>query len=138
MFVHAFCTRIRYADTDQMGYVYYGNYAVFYEIGRVEAIRALGISYKDLEEKEGIMMPVLELHCHFYKPAKYDDLITIRTTISTLPSVRIRFDYEILNEKGELLNDGNTTLVFIKKATQKPCRVPTSILEALKGFFKQP
>ncbi|GAB4326862.1 MAG: thioesterase family protein [Flammeovirgaceae bacterium] len=135
MFVHEYQTRVRYADTDQMGYVYYGNYAVFYEIGRVEAIRSLGISYKDLEDKEGVMMPVLELHCHFMKPARYDDLITVKTIISELPSIKIRFDYEIYNQKGDLLNEGNTTLVFIKKDTHKPCRVPSSIVNALKQYF---
>jgi acyl-CoA thioester hydrolase len=126
--------RVRYAETDQMGYVYYGNYAQYYEVGRVEALRELGFSYKDMEEK-GIMLPVLELNINYKKPAFYDDEITIVTTIKEIPSVRITFDYECYNSNKELLNTGKVTLVFIDKKTNKPCQPPIWFSEAIAKFF---
>lgn len=90
--------RVRYAETDQMGFVYYGNYAQYYEVGRVEAMRSLGFSYKEMEEN-GILMPVINLNINYKKPALYDDEIRIVTTVSKLPSVRITFDYECFNQK---------------------------------------
>ena len=126
--------RVRYAETDQMGYVYYGNYAQYYEVGRVEALRELGFSYKDMEEK-GIMLPALELNINYKKPAFYDDEITIVTTIKEIPSVRITFDYECYNSNKELLNTGKVTLVFIDKKTNKPCQPPTWFSEAIAKFF---
>ncbi len=115
--------RVRYAETDQMGYVYYGNYATYFEVARVETFRSLGFSYKEMEE-EGIMMPVLEYKTKFIRPAKYDDLLTIKIFVKEKPGVRIRFEYEIYNEEGTLLNISETTLVFISKTTGKPA-VPT-------------
>lgn len=126
--------RVRYAETDQMGYVYYGNYAAFYEVGRVEALRDIGLSYKMLEDS-GIMMPVLNLQCNYFKPAKYDDLLEIETIISTKPGVRCRFEYEIKNETGELLNKGETTLVFIDMKTNRPTRCPDFLEEKFKPYF---
>ena len=124
-------TRIRYSETDQMGYVYYGNYAAFYEIGRVELFRALGTSYKALEDS-GIMMPVYEMHCKYLKPAKYDDEIIIRTTLHDIPSSRIVFEYEILNLSNETLNKSETTLVFVDMKTNKIIKAPELITEPLK------
>lgn len=112
MFVFDHKIRVRYAETDQMGYVYYGNYAAFYEVARTEMLRQTGISYKELEEM-GVMLPVIELHTKYFQPARYDDLITIRTTIRERPGVRIKFEYEVFNEQGELLNTGMTQLVFV-------------------------
>lgn len=112
MFTHETQIRIRYAETDQMGYVYYGNYASFYEVARTEMLRSTGFSYKELEEM-GVMMPVMDLTCKYYQPARYDDLITIRTTIKERPLVRLMFEYEIFNEQGTLLNTGSTQLVFV-------------------------
>ncbi|MBK7129776.1 MAG: acyl-CoA thioesterase [Crocinitomicaceae bacterium] len=126
--------RIRYSETDRMGYCYYGNYAQFFEIGRVETLRSLGISYKELED-QGIMLPVLDYQVRFLKPAFYDDLLTIKTTISKLPSARIVFDYEILNENNVLISTAQTTLVFIQDKTMKPCMVPQHLLEKIKPFF---
>ncbi|MBU3745496.1 MAG: acyl-CoA thioesterase [Sediminibacterium sp.] len=126
--------RVRYAETDQMGYVYYGNYAAFYEVARVEALRDVGLSYKMLEDN-GIMMPVLNLQCNYFKPAKYDDLLEIETTISNLPGVRCRFEYEIKNESGELLNKGETTLVFIDMKSNRPTKCPVFLEEKLKPYF---
>ncbi len=104
--------RVRYGETDQMGYVYYGNYAEYYEVARVEMLRSLGTSYKEMEIGR-VMLPVLELKCKYIKPAKYDELITIRVTIPTKPSVRIVFLYELTNEQQEVINKGETTQVFI-------------------------
>jgi len=117
-----------------MGFVYYGKYATFYEIGRVEAMRALGFSYKKLEE-EGIMMPVLVNHSKYTLPAIYDELITIKTSIRSIPSVRIQFDYEIYNEANKLIHEGYTQLVFVRKVSGKPCRVPQQINDLLAPYF---
>lgn len=128
--------RVRYYDTDQMGIVYYGNYARFYEIGRVEALRNLGLSYKEIEE-HGISMPVYDLTSRFIRPAKYDDLLTIRVTIPQMPKTRLMFDYEIFNQDGQLLNAGQTTLVFVRTETGRPCAAPVELVEAAKPFFEQ-
>lgn len=123
--------RVRYGETDRMGYAYYGNYAEYIEVGRVEALRELGYSYKDLEDS-GVLLPVLEYWSKFIKPALYDDLLTIRTIIQEVPSTRFPFDYEVLNEKGELLTKAKTTLVFVDKATGRPCQCPSDLQESLR------
>lgn len=128
--------RVRYYDTDQMGIVYYGNYARFYEIGRVEALRYLGMAYKDLEER-GIGMPVYDMSSRFIRPARYDDQLTIRVTIPQLPTTRIVFHYEIFNQDGLLLNTGETTLIFLKSATGRPGPAPADLVESIKPFFEQ-
>ncbi len=122
--------RVRYAETDQAGYVYYGHYAQYYEVGRVEIMRKLGLSYKLMEER-GIFMPVLEMKTKFIKPAFYDDLLTIKTTVKELPITRMRFEYEIRAENGELINIGETTLTFVSKQTYKPGRIPEWFAECL-------
>ena len=134
MYTHHTENRIRYGETDQMGYCYYGNYALFLEIGRVEALRSLGITYKSLENTE-ILLPVLELNIKYIKPSFYDDLITIKTTISILPNVKIFFEYEIYNEKKELITKASTTLVFINKSTMRPTKCPENLLLKLKPYF---
>lgn len=126
--------RIRYADIDQMGYMYYGNYAKLYEIGRVEALRSLGLRYRDLEET-GVIMPVYENKSRYIVPAKYDDLVTIRVIIKELPKVRIIFNYEIFNEDQILLHTGETTLVFLKTANNRITVCPIEILEKLQPYF---
>jgi len=128
--------RVRYSETDQMGYVYYGNYAAYYEVARVEMLRSLGTSYKAMEAGK-IMMPVLELTCKYIKPARYDELITIRVTIPTKPAVRIHFKYELFNEQDELINIGETTLVFIDMDKNKPCMPPQDFSERLAPYFKE-
>ena len=127
--------RVRYAETDQMGVVYYGNYAAYCEVGRVEVMRKIGTSYKSLKEA-GIMMPVIEYNVKYMKPALYDDVLTIRTIVKALPRARIIFDYEIYNEKGDLLNEASTTLVFIKKETGRPCAAPGWFMDGLKPYFE--
>lgn len=122
--------RIRYAETDQMGVVYHGNYAQFLEMGRVEWLRSFGISYKSMEEN-GIMLPVISLQLNFKKPAVYDDLITVVTKLRKPPSVRIEFDYEIFNEKGELLVLANTVLAFMDSANKRPVMCPDYLLKRI-------
>ena len=115
--------RTRYAETDQMGVVYYGNYPQYLELGRVEWLRSIGFTYKAMEE-EGVMMPVVSLQIQYKKPALYDELITIRTKLKELPSTKIEFDYEILNERGEFLSTANTILVFVDEKTFRRLRFP--------------
>lgn len=126
--------RVRYAETDMMGYVYYGNYATYFEVARVEAIKKLGFSYRKMED-EGIALPVLDFSIKYYKPAFYDDEITIETTITELPKARIHFTYKCLNEKGQLINEAKTTLVFINKENLKPCSAPADFIDAMRKFF---
>jgi acyl-CoA thioester hydrolase len=124
--------RVRYAETDQMGFVYYGNYAQYFEIGRVEALKKVGLSYRSLEES-GIMLPVKELYIDYKKAAKYDDLIRIETTISEMPNNRIFFDYKIFRQE-ELLVTGNTTLFFMNK-NGRPIRPTAYFLNKLRPYF---
>lgn len=126
--------RVRYAETDQMGYVYYGNYPAYYEVARTEALRELGTSYHTLEEK-GIMMPVIDLNIKYIKPAKYDDLLTIKTIIKELPKMRMHFFYEVYNAKNELLNKGETTLVFVSMERNRPVPCPEWLNDIFKKHF---
>lgn len=126
--------RVRYAETDQMGVVYHGNYAQFFEIGRVEWLRNQGVSYKWMEEN-GIMLPVVSLTMNYKKPAKYDDLLTIRTILKNLSSVKIEFDYEICNQHGELLTTGYSMLVFVNMKTGRPTSPPDYILDKIEHLI---
>lgn len=126
--------RVRYAETDQMGFVYYGNYATYYEVTRVEALRSLGISYKILEEN-GVLMPVLENWSKYIRPAKYDDFLTIKLFLKEMPAMRITFEYEVFNEDKKLINLGSTTLVFLDKLSGKPIQVPDVVQDVLKPYF---
>ena len=127
--------RVRYSETDRMGYCYYGNYAHFFEVARVEALRNLGFTYKKMEN-EGILLPVIEYNIKYLKPAYYDDLLTICTSIKNLPSARIKFDYETYNENKEKLNFATTSLVFVNKITGKPLKSPYKLIEQLKAYIK--
>ncbi len=122
--------RVRYSETDKMGVVYHGNYAQFFELGRTEWLRNIGITY-DSMEKSGIILPVISLNCKFKKSAYYDDELTVITTLKNLPSVKIEFDYEIKNKKDEILCTGNTILAFVKSETMKPIRCPKYILDKI-------
>ncbi len=136
MFTHETQLRVRYGETDQMGYVYYGDYAEYFEVGRVEALRSLGFPYKRIEE-EGVMLPVHEMHVKYHRPARYDDLLLLRTSIREVPSVRIVFMYELFNESGTLLAEAQVTLVFVDRATMRPCRAPAPLSEALSVHFSR-
>jgi acyl-CoA thioester hydrolase len=128
--------RVRYAETDQMDVVYHGNYATYFEVGRVESIRQLGISYKSLEAM-GIIMPVVEWHAKFLRPAHYDDLLTVKTTLRHLPTDhRIVFEQEVFNEKGKLLTTGKAVLYFLQAATKQKTNMPDQMVEKLKLYFE--
>lgn len=127
--------RVRYGETDQMGFLYYGNYALYYEVGRVDMIRQLGITYKELEAR-GIIMPVVELKSKYIRPALYDDLITVKTILKELPTDhKISFHSELYNEKQELLNIGTTTLVFLEAEARRKIAMPEVLKKKLKGYF---
>lgn len=129
--------RIHYALTDQMGVVYHGHYAQFYEIGRGEAIRQMGYTYKDIEAM-GIIMPVVDIHSRFLRPARYDDLITVKTTLRELPlHHKIVFHSEIYSEEGGLLNVGDVTLYFMELKGMKRCEMPAALKEKLLPYFPQ-
>lgn len=134
MFIAETSMRVRYGETDRMGYAYYGNYAEYYEVGRVEALRALGWNYKEMEDN-GILLPVYTFSIKYLKPSFYDDLITVKTMIKELPKTRIRFDYEMYNQKGEKLNEGETTLVFVDANSKRPCGAPAEFIKALEKYF---
>lgn len=130
-----YTVRTRYAETDQMGVVYYGNYPQYLELGRVEWLRELGISYKKMEE-EGVMLPVVSLQIDYKKPAFYDELITVRTRLKNISSSKIEFDYELINEKGETISTANTVLVFVSAETRRPMRCPESIITLIEAQRK--
>jgi acyl-CoA thioester hydrolase len=135
MFITETKIRIHYALTDQMGVVYHGHYAEFFEIGRVEAFRQIGCLYKDIEAM-GVIMPVVEIGSRFLRPAKYDDLITVKTFLKELPeNHKVIFYSEIFNEQGELLTTGNVTLYFIESKTMKRCNMPVELKEKLSPYF---
>jgi acyl-CoA thioester hydrolase len=128
--------RVRYAEADPMNVVYYGNYAQYFEVGRVESLRNLGLSYKGIEDM-GIMLPVVELNIKYLRPAKYDDLLTIKSQIKELPTDhKIIFDQEIYNEEGKLLTIGKVKLYFMDSKLGKRASMPSSMLEKLSSFFR--
>jgi len=128
---HEFTVRVRYAETDQMGVVYHGNYAAYFEMGRVEWLRNLGLSYKEMEQA-GVMLPVVSLTMNYKKPARYDDLLTVRTILKKQQGVKIEFDYEIYNEAAELLTTGYSMLVFVDMKTGRPVSPPEYVKAKLK------
>jgi acyl-CoA thioester hydrolase len=128
--------RVRYGETDTMGYVYYGNYALYCEVGRTELMRSLGLTYKKLEE-DGYMLPVISYKSNYYKSARYDDLLKITTSIEQKPSLKIVFQYDIYNEQEELINHSESVLGFMSAVTQKPVRPPKYFEELMNKFFKQ-
>lgn len=134
MFTHTTKIRVRYGETDQMGYMYYGNYAEFYEVGRVEMLRSLGMTYSGMEA-DGVIMPVLEIKSKYLKPALYDEEISIKVSVAKMPGIRIHFLYELFNEKQELIHIGETLLVFVNQKTNRPCLPSADFLERLKPFF---
>lgn len=127
--------RVRYGETDQMGYCYYGNYAQYFEVGRVEAMRSVGMSYREMEER-GIMLPVSDFSVKYHAPARYDDELTITTSIVAVKGARLLFDYTIHNEKGDLVAKAHTTLVFVSVDTMRPTKAPEDFLEMLKPYSR--
>ena len=134
MFTYKHQLRVIYGDTDQMGYVYYGNYGHYYEQARAEAIRSLGISYKQLEES-GTMMPITRMNIKYIQPAYYDELLTIKTFVPKLPNRIIVFHYQVINEKNVLINEGETHLIFIDIISKRIKTAPPLLLDKLKPCF---
>ena len=126
---------VRYGETDQMGVVYHGNYAQYFEMGRVEWLRNLGVSYKWMEEN-GVMLPVVSLTMNYKKPARYDDLLTVKTILKSQTSVKIEFDYEIYNEANELLTTGYSMLVFVDMKSGRPMLPPSYVSEKINSFLE--
>lgn len=119
-----------------MGYVYYGNYLTYFEVARTEAIRELGLSYRRLEDEYAMMLPVAEAKLNYKRPARYDDLLTLKTRIADWPSVRIRFDTEVFDESGALLVSGYVMLAFVNRSTMRPCRPPDIFLQTLEKNWR--
>jgi len=134
MITHEHKIRIRYGETDKMSYVYYGTYPLFYEEARTELMRSVGMSYKDLEDA-GYMLPVHTMNIEYIKPAYYDDLLTIKTTLKDYPSARLVFYYEVYNQQGTLINRAKTELIFLNSQNMKPCRAPKIFLDLLNKYF---
>jgi acyl-CoA thioester hydrolase len=135
MFVAETQIRVRYAETDQMGVVYYGNYAQYFEVARADSIRDLGYTYRDMEAS-GVIMPVVELHCKFLRPASYDDLLTIKSTVKELPTDhRIEFYQEVFNEQGKLLTTGKVVLYFVTAKEMQKTTMPETLRKKLEPFF---
>ena len=134
-FKHTIQLRVRYGETDQMGYCYYGNYAQYFEVGRVETLRSLGLSYKQLEN-EGFMLPVSEFSVKYKNPALYDDLLSIETTITEVKGARVYFSYLISNEKGKTVATATTTLVFVSKESMRPTSPPNNFTDLIEKQIK--
>ena len=135
MFTSTTKVRVRYAETDQMGVVYHSNYFPYFESARAESIRDLGFTYADME-RMGVIMPVVDVHCRYLRPAVYDDLLTIQTTMKELPvHHKIEFHHEVLNEKGELLAVAKIILYFMESKTMKRTTMPLPLLEKIQPYF---
>ncbi len=135
MFVHELNIRVRYAETDKMGYAYNGNYFTYYEVARTEALRKIGLDYKSLEDK-GILLPVLENWSKYLIPAKYDENIKIKLRVPKLPSAKFEFEYEFFNSENILIHVGKTVLVFVESKSRKPTRPPEEVLNKLIPYFE--
>jgi acyl-CoA thioester hydrolase len=131
---YEFTVRVRYSETDQMGVVYHGNYAQYFEMGRVEWLRNLGISYKWMEEN-GVMLPVVSLEMNYKKPARYDDLLRVKTILKSQTTVKIEFDYEIYNEQNQLLTTGYSMLVFVDMKSGRPIVPPSYVSDKIKNIL---
>ncbi len=137
MFTHTTQVRVRYGETDKMGFVYYGYYSLYYEIGRVEALRSLGLDYKSMEDQMHIFMPVVSLNVRYLRPAHYDDLLTLETSIIKWPNTSIQFDTKILNEKGDWLNQGQVVLCFLDIASRRRVDMPELLIQKLSPYFEK-
>jgi len=135
MFETSTQVRVRYAETDQMNVVYHGNYAQYFEVARAESIRSLGFTYKDMEAA-GTIMPIIELHCKYLRPAHYDDLLTVKTQLKELPADhRVEFHHEVYNEEGKLLTIGKVVLYFLNAVTKEKATMPTELYNKIKPYF---
>lgn len=128
--------RVRYAETDQMGHVYHGNYAIYHEVARTEAMKQIGFRYKDLEDS-GVMMPVYENSFRYVLPALYDQLLNIKVMVDEMPKVKMTFRYEFTNEADKLIHSGSTTLFFMDIKSQRPVRAPQSVMDLMAPYFNE-
>ncbi|MCL2511386.1 MAG: acyl-CoA thioesterase [Bacteroidales bacterium] len=135
MLIHETQLRVQYYETDQMGVVHHSNYIRYFEIGRTELMRHIGLSYKEIEDS-GTVMPIVGIEVRYSFPARYDEIITIKSVIKEMPKVRMVFHYEIHNQQGKLLADGNATLAFVNKETGRPQRAPEHLTTALSRYFE--
>ena len=135
MVQHEFSIRVRYADVDQMGYVYYGHYPRYYEIGRAELLRSIGYPYSKLEE-EGVMCPVASMRIRYLRAPVYDERITIRTTVRELPKKQVTFHTEIILANGKLANAGEIRLAFVDKESRKSCDPPEKLMNVIRQYFE--
>lgn len=137
MYTHEYSKRVRYGETDQMGYLYYGNYAQYYEIGRVEMLRSLGLTYREMEADMGVLMPVVSMNIRYVRPARYDELITIRTALRQLPGRFIVFHVELYNETGKLVNGATVKLCFVEAESGRTIVAPSVLIAKLKPYFEK-
>ena len=138
MYVHEYQTRVRYGETDQMGYMYYGRYADLYEVGRAEMLRDLGLTYKEMEANHRVMLPVAFMETRYIRPAKYDELLTIRTTLRQFPTDKhMTFYVEVFNEEKKIVNGGRLRLVFVDMNTMRPIPAPEFFTKLLLPFFPE-
>ncbi len=137
MYEHQTKVRVRYGETDQMGVVYYGNYALYYEIGRVEWLRSLGVSYSKMEKELGVMLPVTQFTCRYLRPAVYDEELTIVSTVKQMPTDTIHFEVSILNLSNKVINRGQVSLCFIDMKTKKRTQIPTLLKNGLEPYFEE-
>lgn len=126
--------RVRYGEVDRMGYLHHGNYPLYFEEGRTELIRSVGLTYREMEDR-GILLPVREMSIRYFLPAKYDDLLTIKTTLKSKPMVKLDFEYQVLNEAGDLLCEALTTLAIVSASNRKPTRIPAFFEEIIAPYF---
>lgn len=126
--------RVRYKDTDQMGIMHHSNYVVLYEQARTEWLRAMGLTYAEIERR-GVMSPIIEVHSRYHYPAFYDEVLTVKVSIDEMPTARLIVASEVYNEAGKLINTGSVTLGFMNSATRRPCRVPEWFTEALEEYI---
>ena len=123
--------RVRYSEADRMGYMYYGNYAAWFEVGRVELLRSLGMSYRKMED-DGVILPVKDITIRYLKPIKYDDLVVLHTTLVEVSGAKISFDFEVLNDKGETATTSTIHLVFCHRDSGRPTRAPEKLLRRFR------
>jgi acyl-CoA thioester hydrolase len=126
--------RVRYGETDRMGYMHHGAYALYFEEGRTELLRQLGSSYRQMED-DGILLPVREMRIEYSQPVLYDEEVIVKTFLAKLPSAKLEFDYEIWSLTGSIICKANTTLVFVNAQTRKPMRAPASFIELISLHF---
>lgn len=134
MFCSETLIRVRYGETDRMGYMYYGHYPEYFEVSRTDMIRSLGLSYKEIEE-QGIIMPVRSLKVDYRIPAHYDEVLRVKSYLNKIPEIKLEIDYEIYNQEQKLICTGNTILAFVDINTRRPRRAPEFFLEAVRKYF---